>query len=491
MKISRVIKRIPSWLLVLIITSVGAIFRFIDISKSSIWHDEGFSIMLSSRSPYDIWVGSARDVHPPLYYTLLHVWTSIFGSSVVAIRGLSAIAGIAIIPVGYLVIKRISGKRAALLGALLLALAPFLVRYSQEARMYGLLGLEMAVALYSVVRISETPNKKWPYLVYVLSVTAGLYTHYFAALAVISFWFYFIVLESPKKWKFNKTIFLSIKWWIANIFALVLLLPWIPNMCSQIRRGQGLGWLPKSTIHTFNDTFWQFITFTDARQVWIIFYWLIPIAFLVATAYLIIKDKSEQKYITLLASFSLIPILFALIISAQKPIFHERYFAFAATGIFMLIAIFIDRISSKNIWLFSTLSLIIITTELVGIRNVYGQSNHQMEKVMSHINNYPVQGTPIVAGELYVYFDGSFYSHSTQSLELYTGQGRPNGYGESGLIYDKNVYLDSYNLVQPGTKLWLLGKTGSHTYYDKVPSSWTLIDEYTSGYIEARLYQVN
>ena len=97
---------IPEWAVVLLVTLLGAVARFSFIAKSSIWHDEGFSIALATRTPLEIWAGSARDVHPPLYYLLLHFWMSLFGTSQLAVRSLSAVAGIAVIPLGYIIVKK-------------------------------------------------------------------------------------------------------------------------------------------------------------------------------------------------------------------------------------------------------------------------------------------------------------------------------------------------------------------------------------------------
>ncbi len=481
----------PDWIIITFATIVGAVIRFGFITKSSIWHDEGFSIFLASRTPAEIWIGSARDVHPPLYYLFLHYWISIFGNSVLAIRSLSAIAGIAVIPLGYLVVKRISGKRAALLTGFVLAFAPFLVRYSQEARMYGLLGLLMLAALYAVMRIVQQPKTLWPYFLYTTMIALGMYTHYFTVLAIVAFWFYLITLQGPKHWKLGKSIFLSGKWWLSNIAALVLFLPWVPSAFAQIRRGQGLGWLPKASIHTFHDAVWQFFTFTDARQIIIVLYWLVPVALIASAIYLLVTDHSKEKFSRLLVSYSFLPIVLALLISLQKPIFHERYFAFAAIGIYMIIAITVTKISGKRIWLFIVLSILVLSTEIIGVRNVYVQSNHQMSSVMSMVNSNYQSGDKIIAGEMYVYFDGRFYNHTSQKMLLYTANSNLNGYGESGLLYDQNIYMNSFTQFKKGSRVWLVGKTGEHDYYNQVPVSWQLLQQYSAGYSETRLYQAN
>jgi len=481
---------LPEWAVILLITVLGAVARFSFIAKSSVWHDEGFSFALASRTPVEIWAGSARDVHPPLYYLLLHFWIELFGTSQLAIRSLSAIMGIAVIPLGYIIVKKIAGKRAAVLAGFMLALAPFLIRYSQEARMYGLLGLVMLVAFYSVMRIVENPKKIWPYFLYAVSVGLGLYTHYFTALAVISFWVYLITIQPPRRWRFQKTIFLSSKWLFANVLALIIFLPWAPSALAQVRRAQGLSWLARASIRTFHDTVWQFFTFTDARQIITFLYWLIPLVILALAIYLLATDKSREKFTRLLVCYSFLPILTALAISLQKPIFHERYFAFSAIGIYMILAVAISRLAGKRSWLFAVMSLAVISTELVGIRNVYSQSNHQMGAVIQTVNSGYLPNDQLLAAELYVYFDASYYNETGQKMLLFTANSSLNGYGESGLLYDKSVYLDSYQKLNLGQRVWLIGKTGQQDYYRQVPQNWQLLQKYSAGYGEARLYQV-
>ena len=153
----------------------------------------------------------------------------------------------------------------------------------------------------------------------------------------------------------------------------------------------------------------------------------------------------------------------------------------------MALAIYYIFLNNKNFAI--SIALIIVLIQLVGIRNVYAQSNHQMSRVMGFINQNYQAGDRIISGELYVYFDGSYYNKTGSNFLLYTGNGRPNGYGESGLIYDKNVYLDNYNQINKG-RVWIVGKTGSHLYYDNVPSNWKLLKTESAGYSEARLYQI-
>ena len=476
-------------ILVGLATILGAVARWALIARSSIWHDEGFSVMLALRTPAEVWIGSARDVHPPLYYELLHYWMVLFGNSVHAVRSLSLLAGVLVIPLCFFIAKKMFGARAGVITAFFVALSPFLIRYSVEARMYGVLGIFTLLALYAVVLIAHNPKNNWSYLLYAIAIAAGLYTHYFAALAVIAFWLYLITLQKPHNWRFNKTIFLSARWWLANIFALILFLPWVPNMLAQFKRAQGLGWLPKTSIWTFHDTIWQFFTFTDAHKLSSALYIIFPILIIIASIIVIYNDKTKPRYSRLIVFYSFVPIITALLVSSFKPIYHERYFAFTLAGICMVLAIAIVDIGRRRVYITTTLAILIIAMQLIGIRNVYSQSSHRVDVVMQKLNTGYNENDNIVAGELYVYFDGSYYNKTGQKIYLYTGKTKPNGYGESGLLYDKSVYLDSFGSVD-SDRVWILGKTGDQGYYQSVPDTWKLLESYSAGYSEVRLYQV-
>lgn len=478
------------WLVaVLLLVILTIAVRFIGITKASIWHDEGFTAMLAGRDWLAIWQGSARDVHPPLYYELLHGWSLIFGNSVLALRSLSAVCGVLVVALGYKITLKISKNfPLALLAFLFLALNPFLVRYSQEARMYGVLGVFLLIAMYGLIMVLENTKDIRGYLLYIVGITAGLYTHYFTALVVISFWLYVILIYFRSK-KTRISLLSDWRWWVANVLALVLFLPWLPSMIKQFTRAQGLGWLPKASIFTFNDTFWQFFTFTDAHRIWQPVYWLVPLLIVAMIIFVSFKDKTKQRFSLLLILFTFVPIAMAIAVSFIKPIFHERYFVFSAIGLCILLAFTVAYLTQINKYLGVALAVLVVLAQLIGLRNVNSQANHQMGQVIQKLNSNYMPGDTIISGELYTYFDGSYYNATGSKIYLYTGPGRPNGYGESGLIYDKNVYVDSYGNFKPG-RVWLIGKTGEHDYYKDIPSNWKLLNTYTGGYSELRLYQI-
>lgn len=456
-------------------------------------------MMLSSRMPADIWLGSARDVHPPLYYLLLHYWTQLFGASALAARSMSMALSIITVVVGYKIVQKVSTKRAARLAGVFLALAPFLVRYSQEARMYGVLGVFLIVGTWLLLKIVERPKNAWLWLGYILAMTAGFYTHYFALFALMAQWLFLLTLGPVKNWKIGKTLWLSPAWWGSNIAIVLLYIPWIPNFIAQFTRGQGIGWIPKTTIYTLPSGIWQFFTYTDARALPSVVYFALPLIVLAASAYILIGDKEEgSRGKRLVVLYALLPIILTIAVSLKKPIYQDRYLAFAAVGIYMIIAMAIDKLARKRQILFYSLAALVVVIELIGISNVYRQATHQMAMVADSVNDNYQADDMILAGELYVYFDFSYYNKTGVLPRLFTPRNadgtinHPNGYGESGLLYDRanQIYLDDLSTIQAGKRVWFVGKTGDKAYYAKIPAGWRLLREDEAGGSEVRLYKV-
>jgi hypothetical protein len=120
---------------------------------------------------------------PPLYYVLAWLWTRVFGIGAAGIRSLSALLGTALVPVAFLIARRLGSQRAGLIAALLVAVNPFLVWYSEEARTYALLSLLSALSFWAFIRALDEPSPKRLALWSVAS-SAAILSHYFAGFLV-------------------------------------------------------------------------------------------------------------------------------------------------------------------------------------------------------------------------------------------------------------------------------------------------------------------
>jgi mannosyltransferase len=167
------------------LTVVAAILRFYRLGHQGFWFDEANTALLVHLSPGKmLQLLPQNESTPPLYYCVAWVWSRIFGSGEAGLRSLSAVAGVATVPVAYLAGAKLITPRAGVVVAALAAFNPFLIWYSQEARSYSLLVLFGAASLCAFAYALEQPTGRRMGL-WVLACALALATHYYAVLAVI------------------------------------------------------------------------------------------------------------------------------------------------------------------------------------------------------------------------------------------------------------------------------------------------------------------
>ena len=112
--------------------------RLLGLQRNELSFDEAFSALVASASPTEILAELNNDSSPPLYYLLLYLWRAVAGSGPAALRGLSVLCGVTAVFLAYRLGRRLWGADVAWLGALLLAVSPLHIYYSQQVRPYAL-----------------------------------------------------------------------------------------------------------------------------------------------------------------------------------------------------------------------------------------------------------------------------------------------------------------------------------------------------------------
>jgi mannosyltransferase len=170
------------------LTALAAAVRFPTLGLQSYHHDEivtasrilrgGFRQAMEA-------VGSSESA-PPLYYVLAWLWTQLTGTAELGLRSLSALAGVATVPVAYLLGVELRGRRAGIAAAALVAVNPMLLWYSQEARAYALLALLTSLAALYFVRAldRDVPGTSRNVTLWGAFSALALATHYFAVFPI-------------------------------------------------------------------------------------------------------------------------------------------------------------------------------------------------------------------------------------------------------------------------------------------------------------------
>jgi len=395
------------------------------ISLPSIWFDEAFGAYLIRFDFFEIAKYTAADVHPPLYYWLLKMWSLLFGNSELALRSMSVMFGALSIILGYLLVKKLFNQKAAMLGVMLMSITPMFVRYSQEARMYTLVvAIALAATLVMVYALETKKSKLWIY--YGILVGLGMLTHYFAALIWITHWLWrLIVVHSQKPKKFLKTYF-SKDWIVAHIVAIILFLPWLPFFISQLFTVQAFGfWIPPVTPDTIVNFFTNNFFYQDANNLvgWPALAFILIMIILIGLTIVIykgleIKQRLSYSLIILLA-LAPIAILVLLSMPPLRSSFIDRYLITSSLMTSILLAVSLSiygGMKKKNVSKQLFMGLLIIAVMLSGVVNVWIQGNYNKN---SHASNNTRQivdlvkarsaNEPIVAATPWLYYEVAFY----------------------------------------------------------------------------------
>lgn len=159
------------------ITALAALLRLPTLAVESLWYDETFTAWLASLPLNNLIAAAQGDVHPPTWYLLEWLVVHALGPNEFALRLISALAGIALVPAVWRLAETTGLDRAAQgAAALVTAVAPFTVYYSQEARAYSLLYLLTTLATIALL------ERRWAWLA--VTVTAALYLHNLACLYI-------------------------------------------------------------------------------------------------------------------------------------------------------------------------------------------------------------------------------------------------------------------------------------------------------------------
>ena len=272
--------RVFSHTLMLIgVVFLGAALRFWNLDAKSVWMDEVITALFSlGRSYLDVPLEAAfslsaldqlftlkpatcaaiaqtvstQSVHPPLFFCWLHDWLNWVNwlqptdhTWVWKLRSLPALAGVGAILTVYYLNRIAFSKSAALAGAIVMAVSPFAVYLSQEARHYTVPMLLLSLALLGMIRIQQDFRQQrlqpvlW--LGWVALNGVGFYVHYFFILATIAQLLTLIALLLKSRFSTLKAPIAFYRHsWLTLLFAVggigLIYLPWLPTFLSHVSR---------------------------------------------------------------------------------------------------------------------------------------------------------------------------------------------------------------------------------------------------------------
>jgi len=469
----------------LAIALISVILFSFRLDFQSLWYDEGFSVYLSRMTLGEITARTAADIHPPLYYYLLHFWMGLFGSSEVALRSLSVVFAVLTVPVVYGIGLKLFGRPGALLSALLIAISPLFLWYAQEARMYTLVTFLTALSSWLLlILLSRQPGRgsararSLLWAGYALANALAIYAHFYA--------FFIIAFQA---------IFVLI-WWATNDRTLRTLAPWIISLICI-----GGCYLPWSQFvvgrYGADVSYWEgtlqvqevlrktLLLFSTGHSVLEQTAQPLALGYLAALAagLLVIalgwtgSKPHESRRVAwqnwlravFLVLYMVVPIALLLAVSYQRPKFHPRYLMIASPAFFLMLG---GAVAGLRAWgqraqaasrraaavaAYLTASIILIfvlITSLYGVYNVYFDARFTKDDfrgaaryILSHQSEQ--EGVILVSGHFFPVFT---YYYPQDNWHPIPAQATLDA--EQVLGFD--VAQDLNRAVPPYRGIWLL-----------------------------------
>src|SRR5687767_11098672 len=163
--------------------------RLWHLTATCLWFDEVFSVHAARHNWSELIKFVAADIiHPPLFYAVLKIWIGLGGESLLWLRLLSVFLAVATIAPFYLLCRELDLKlKERNLSFMLIAVSGFLIKYTQEVRMYSLLLFLSVTSIWLFARFVRAGDSRFAALIAVTATNLLLiYTHYYGWLLVFA-----------------------------------------------------------------------------------------------------------------------------------------------------------------------------------------------------------------------------------------------------------------------------------------------------------------
>ena len=335
--------------LVLIILLAGLV-RLAGIVSRPLWYDEAFSVLFAEKGLKAMLVGtlgpsesglsgvasgSVAEEHPLLYYVLLSGWMKIFGEAPVSIRALSVLFGLSTVALVCVLGIQMFEVRSAAVMAILVAISPFQVHYSQEVRMYAAMTAFILLAALSLWMGMKSGKWGW-WAVFAIAAALAQYTH---SIAVIYLLLLALTPVLVRRWKDVVSVVL------AGLGAVILYLPWLARLPSQFGKIQNNYWMEAPSPGRLVTALLSYVTNLPVPGGWLPAALFVTFGLLALAVWQTLRlwrkvkraGASDDDQISLrrgswLAYLAFTPLLALYLLSLVQPVFVER--ALLPAGVF-------------------------------------------------------------------------------------------------------------------------------------------------------------
>ena len=339
--------------------------RLIDLGDLGLWGDEGWSLYLAQHSLAALTIETGADIHPPLYYYLLHFWRPLAGLGEFSARYLSVIPGTLVVAATFALGRRLAGPRVGRIGAVLMACVPFAVYYSHEVRPFMWATLWCACALYALLRALDAPSRV-AWAAYAVLSLLSAFTLYSTAM-----WYaaHGVLLLLKRDWRRALPIWVALE---AGVLALSL--PWLwvyGGATGEHLTGQG-AFTEREALPVYVlgaravRGFLVGVTLPETAA------WVLAGAMCAIIAGGVIAPRSRRTGTVVdLTALALVPVLALYPIHLLFPWFEPRVLTFCIVPLCLLLAASLDGWLTRSRWAFAVASAVLAVSYGIGLYDYY------------------------------------------------------------------------------------------------------------------------
>jgi mannosyltransferase len=482
--------------------------RSYQLDTRSLWFDEAFSWRITEFPMREVTQRVAADHQPPLYFWMLKAWVVAFGDSVIALRSLSVLLGVATVAGMYWFIlesHQRDGDRAIALAAYVaaaVAVSTVQIRWSTEVRMYTLgaaLTAFSSAALFRALGARAASGFWWP--AYAALAAALSMTHYyglFTIAAQVAFACGVLLYENSLR---ISACLQDVRTWFAASSMTLIAAAWswwYPTFMLQRAQVQASFWLPPVTVTDFGFALYQLLVTPEngSFNAWAV--GAVALACGIALVALLVRPTAASIFIFCAA---VIPMVLSVVVSLlDTRVFHPRYLVFAQLFLLAAFVKLLWRIPSRPARHTATIAAIaaLIMAHVHYWREMEFSECPGAKGAVEYVERQRVDDEPVIVCHSFYYFPLVYYSRAS-NWHCYN-QGRPVvRYGGSAVVLPDDLISESELSAIATRRVWVIeqegGGWGPRTV--PVPSSWKVDREPTSfrepywfqGTIVVRCYQ--
>ncbi|MEE2640284.1 MAG: glycosyltransferase family 39 protein [Planctomycetota bacterium] len=331
-------KRLPAELgLLLLLTAAGLFLRWIDIHRS-LWLDELHTSWCVSGTLSEVAERASDGNQSPGYFYLVWSVISLLGQQEWSLRLVSLVSGTLLVPLSWQVCRQLGvNSWLSLLAAAMIAVDPFFIEYSQEARPYALIQLLALMQIrFFVYRIDRFPweanqaaSAKWSdgnRIGWVVTGALLFQLHVTTALLSLGMFLFlvgnFLTGDTRIRWKHLGLL-------LDFVVLSVICTPLLGHLLRISERRQN--W----------DLFVNDYFYSDSLTYQLSIYFLPAVLLIVIARFTHSLQKKELRPVLALAACYLLPILLAWysLKTGWAALYHQRYFLSGWPASILLIAL--------------------------------------------------------------------------------------------------------------------------------------------------------